>query len=174
MFILPQSSKPGTTINSITFIVTTTTICVIALSFDLNLVKIQMAIAVSASPIKSVISRECSLPKIPATICWCRGTRLSTLQNSPLANHTVAIKTVNVLCLFSFISVCAADRLGLLITVNALTLAGNSMCLPPPNPDNHRDGTEIRIKNTELATEAQQNIHGRSRHRITGKKTSLL
>jgi len=92
MFSLPQRSKSGTTINSMTFIVAITVICVIALNFDLKRVKIQIAITVSASPIKNVSSREWSFPKILATICSCRGTRFSTLQKSPLANQTVAIK----------------------------------------------------------------------------------
>ena len=92
MFSLPQSNKSGTTINSMIFIVPTTIICVIAFSFDLNFVKIQIAITVSESPIKIVNNREWSFPKIVATICSCRGTRLSTLQKSPLANQTTAMK----------------------------------------------------------------------------------
>lgn len=50
MFSLPQSNKSGTTLNSITFMVATTVICTIAFSFDLNPVKIQTVIAVSARP----------------------------------------------------------------------------------------------------------------------------
>lgn len=66
---LPQSNKSGTKINSIIFIIPTTIICIIAFSFDLNLVNIQIAITISANPI-SMVNRCASLfPKMPATIC---------------------------------------------------------------------------------------------------------
>lgn len=92
MLSLPQRSKSGTAINSMIFIVATTIICVIAFILDLSFVKIQIAIPVSASPMRSVNGREKSFPKIRATISSCRGRRFSTLQKNPLAIHTVAMK----------------------------------------------------------------------------------
>jgi len=89
---LPHNNKSGTRKNSRVFIAPITRICVTALSRVFIPLKIQMAITISESPIKSVSSLACSSPKILATICWCRGTMLSTLQKSPLINQTVAIK----------------------------------------------------------------------------------
>lgn len=57
-FSLPHNKRSGTKINSKTFIVATTAICVIALNFDLNFVKTQIAITISESPMKIVKSLE--------------------------------------------------------------------------------------------------------------------
>ena len=104
-FAFPQNNKSGTSINSRVFIVAITRICVAVFSRVLMPFKIQTVISVSESPIKIVSSRECSLPKIFATISSCRGTRLSTLQKSPLATQTVAMKYVRILWMvLSFIS----------------------------------------------------------------------
>ncbi len=72
--------------------IATTNICVMALNLVLNLVKIQIAIIISDSPIKIVKTLEYWSPKILATICSCLGTRFSTLQNRPLISQTIAIK----------------------------------------------------------------------------------
>jgi hypothetical protein len=58
----------------------------------LNALKIQMAIPISASPMSKVKVLEWLAPNILATICSWRGTRLSTLQNSPLAIQTIAMQ----------------------------------------------------------------------------------
>jgi hypothetical protein len=63
----------------------------------LNLVKIQIAITISESPIKIVRSREWLLAKILETICSCLGTRLRTLQKSPLTIQTKEMKYDNIL-----------------------------------------------------------------------------
>lgn len=96
----PQSRRSGTRMSSKIFIVATTVICTMAFNFDLNLVKIQIAITISESPIKTVNGLEYSSPKILATICSCRGTRFSTLQTGPLASQTVAIINTNTFCRF--------------------------------------------------------------------------
>lgn len=88
----PQSNKSGTSINSRMFIIATTSICVIALKRDLIPLKIHMAINISDTPIALVISPANSSPKIPDTICSCLGTRFRTLQKSPFAIHTIAIR----------------------------------------------------------------------------------
>lgn len=89
---LPHKSKSGTKINSKTFIVAMTVICVIAFSLGLIPLKIQTAIAISESPIALVKSSAWSLPKILATISWCRGTRFRSLQKSPFAIQIAAMK----------------------------------------------------------------------------------
>ena len=65
---LPHKSKSGTKINSKTFIVAITIICVIAFSRVAMPLKIQTAIAISESPIALVKSPAWLLPKSLATI----------------------------------------------------------------------------------------------------------
>ena len=91
-FALPHRSKSGARKNSSVFIVAMIMICTIALTLVQILVKIQMAIAISESPIKTVSIRACSFPKILATISWCLGTRFSTLHKRPFASQTAAIR----------------------------------------------------------------------------------
>lgn len=67
-FAFPHNSKSGEIINSSVFIVAMIRICVAAFSRVLKLLRIQTAISVSESPIKTVSSREWLLPKILATI----------------------------------------------------------------------------------------------------------
>jgi hypothetical protein len=80
---LPQSSKSGTRINSSVFIIAIMRIWTQAFSLDLIPLKIQIAIKISEIPMAIVNSLECSVCRIFDTICWCLGTRLSTLQNRP-------------------------------------------------------------------------------------------
>ena len=80
----------------------TITICTMALSLDLNLVKIHTAMTISASPINMVRVLEKSWPRMPATICSCRGTRFKTLQKNPLVNQTAAMKQVSMLFRVAF------------------------------------------------------------------------
>ena len=93
-FAFPHNNKSGTSINSTVFIVAMTKICVAVLSRVLIPLKIQIAISISDNPIKMVIKFAESLSrfKMRPTILSCRGTRLSTLQKSPLAIQTVAMK----------------------------------------------------------------------------------
>lgn len=104
-FSLPHNKRSGARINSIVFIVATTAIWVIALSFDLNFDKTQMAIPISESPIRTVMDLEYSSPNILATICSCLGTRLSTLQKSPFASQTVAIRIFTTTCRFPDVNI---------------------------------------------------------------------
>ncbi len=97
---LPQSKRSGAKKNSKMFIIATIVICVIALNLDLNLVRTQIAIIISESPMRIVKGFEKPSPKIRATICSCLGTRFSTLHRSPFASQTIAMKMVNILCMF--------------------------------------------------------------------------
>ena len=65
----PQSSKSGTRINSSVFIVAIIKIWTMALSLDLILLNIQIAIKISEMPMEIVKRRECSFPRILATMC---------------------------------------------------------------------------------------------------------
>ena len=87
----PHSNKSGTKINSSVFIVAMITICVAALSFVLNRLKIHMAIITSDSPMHTVSSLACSVPKIRDTISSCLGTRFNTLQHNPLMIQIMAM-----------------------------------------------------------------------------------
>jgi hypothetical protein len=51
---LPQSKRSGTRMNSKVFIIATMSICVIALSLDLNLEITQTAIKISDKPIRTI------------------------------------------------------------------------------------------------------------------------
>jgi hypothetical protein len=59
---------------------------------------IQIAMSVSEIPIKIVNILECFSARILATISWCRGTRLRTLQKRPLMAQTVAMKIFRIRC----------------------------------------------------------------------------
>ncbi len=61
---------------------------------DLMVLTIQSAINISAIPMAFVNKPACAVPNIFATISWCRGTRLSSLQNRPLINQTNAMRYV--------------------------------------------------------------------------------
>ena len=89
---LPHKSKSGAKINSRTFIAAMIIICVIALSRCLIPLMIQIAIAISETPIALVKRPAYSLPNILATISWCRGTTFNSLQKSPLAIQTAAVR----------------------------------------------------------------------------------
>lgn len=89
---LPHKSKSGAKINSRTFMVAMIIICVIAFNLVFSPLRIQIAIAISETPIAFVKRPAWSMPNILATISWCRGTRFSTLQKSPLAIQTVAMR----------------------------------------------------------------------------------
>jgi len=91
-FIFPKSSKSGVRKNSIAFIVAIIIICVIAQNRDLILLKTQIPINTSQTPMAFVKKIACSLPKMRETICECLGTRFKILQKSPLIIQTEAIK----------------------------------------------------------------------------------
>jgi len=91
-FAFPQSSICGTSKNSSVFMVAIIKIWAIALNLDLHLLTIQIAIKISENPITMVIALACSLPRIVATICWCLGTRFSTLQNNPFIIQMIAMQ----------------------------------------------------------------------------------
>lgn len=91
-FAFPQSSRSDARKNSKVFMIAIIRIWEIALSLDHFPLSIQTAIAISEIPIKMVNNLEWSVSKILPTISWCRGTRLSTLQKSPFAIQTVAMK----------------------------------------------------------------------------------
>lgn len=69
----------------------TITICVMAHNLGCILLKIQIAIRISNTPIVRVASVAYSSPNILATISRCLGTRFNTLQNNPLTSHISAI-----------------------------------------------------------------------------------
>lgn len=68
IFIFPQSNKSGTKMNSKIFISAIINICEIAFILALNLVIIQMAIAISEKPIIFVKIKAFSFPNISPTI----------------------------------------------------------------------------------------------------------
>ena len=88
---LPHKSKSGAKTNSKTFMIAMIIICEIAFNLVLIPLRIQIAIAISETPIAFVKRPACWLPNIRATISWWRGTRFSTLQKSPLVIQTVAM-----------------------------------------------------------------------------------
>lgn len=94
---LPHSSRSGTRKNSSAFIEAIMMICVIAFNLDFTPVNIQIAITVSEIPIKIVKGVEYLFPKICATIWWCLGTKLKTLQKSPFASQIAAMQYVRIL-----------------------------------------------------------------------------
>ena len=63
-----------------------------ALSFDLKLLKIQIAIKISEHPMIIDHVREYSVPRMCPIMRSCLGTRFKTLQNNPFAIQIAAIQ----------------------------------------------------------------------------------
>ncbi len=63
-----------------------------ALSLDLRLLKIQIAIKTSEQPMIIVNNRACSVSRSFATMSSCLGTRFKTLQSNPLAIQIAAME----------------------------------------------------------------------------------
>ncbi len=86
-FHFPHNNSSGRRMNSRIFIVPITIICSIEFKRESLPLKIHIAMAVSARPMAIVCSRLDCFPSMVATICSCLGTRLNTLQNSPLISQ---------------------------------------------------------------------------------------
>lgn len=68
-FHFPHNNKSGTRINSSVFMIAIITICEIAFNRDFRRLTIQIAIAISKTPIKIVRGLEYLGPKMFAIIC---------------------------------------------------------------------------------------------------------
>ncbi len=105
MFILPNSRRSGTSINSRIFIVKTIMICITAARRENFLLITHTNIQISRTPITFTAKNEISLPSILATICWCLGTNPKTLAYKPFISHTSDIRIVRTLWMMDFCNV---------------------------------------------------------------------